>query len=193
MNERGEPAGQEAFARWAADLRTFVRRRVADEHAADDLTQEVLARFAVQLQGDDKPRDPAAWLFRVARNRIVDHLRATRTRQQVATGVDERLLEAASEPADDLDLAPLHASFRAFVHELPPLDREALLLTHYEGLTQAELARRLAVPVSTAKSRVQRARARLAEALAECCTFELDRRGGIVDYRRRGSGDCCGG
>jgi RNA polymerase sigma-70 factor (ECF subfamily) len=191
VSERGEPAGHEAFARWAADLRTFVRRRVADEHTADDLAQEVLARFAVQLQGDDPPRDPAAWLFRVARNRIVDHLRAARTRQQVATVADERLDETASEPVDDLDLAPLHASFRAFVHELPPLDREALLLTHYEGLTQAELALRLGVPLSTAKSRVQRARARLAQALAACCTFELDRRGGIVDYRRRRPGDCC--
>ncbi len=193
MTEPGEPAGHEAFARWAADLRAFVRRRVADEHTADDLAQEVLARFAVQLQGDDKPRDPAAWLFRVARNRIVDHLRAARTRRQVATGADERLLEVVSEPVDDLDLAPLHASFRAFLHELPPQDREALLLTHYEGLTQAELALRLGVPVSTAKSRVQRARARLAQALAACCTFELDRRGGIVDYRRRGPGDCCRG
>ena len=178
-----------AFAQVADDLRTFVRRRVRDEHAADDLTQDVLTRFAAQLGRGEPLRTATAWLFRVARNAIVDHYR----KQPPATGGSDDLgaLALADEPVAD-ELAQLRASFRRFVHELPGPDREAVLLTGYEGLTQQQLAIRLGIPLSTAKSRVQRARARLAVALHACCTFELDRRGGIVDYHRRGPGDCCG-
>lgn len=180
-----------AFTQLAAELRTFVQHRVRDEHTAEDLTQDVLTRFAAQLASKDPPRDPTAWLFRVARNAIVDHYR----KRQPATGDGDDLgalaLAVADEPVVD-GLAQLRASFRQFVHELPGPDREAVLLTEYEGLTQQQLADRLGIPLSTAKSRVQRARARLAAALHRCCTFELDRRGGIVDYHRRGPGDCCG-
>ena len=65
---------------------------------------------------------------------------------------------------------------------LPPDHWEALYLTEYEGLTQKELAERLGIGLSGAKSRVQRARARLKAMLLDCCHFELDRRGRVTNY-----------
>lgn len=173
-----------AWQQLGDELRAFVRRRVNDEHAADDLAQDVLARFAHQVATKGRPDHPAAWLLTTARHAIVDHYRA----QRPTVEWDDSTMLAS--PSDEVDLARLHASFRAFVHALPAKYREAVLLTEYEGLTQQQLAERLGVPLSTAKSRVQRAKVRLAQALHACCTFELDRRGGIVDYRRRRPGDC---
>ena len=65
---------------------------------------------------------------------------------------------------------------------LPPEHREALHLTEYEGLTQKELAERLGIGLSGAKSRVQRARTRLKALLLACCHFELDARGRVMNY-----------
>lgn len=167
-----------------ADLRRYVRRRIADEHAAEDLVQDTLAKLAAQLR-DKPPAGPLpAWVLRVARNAIVDHYRAKRPQPEPA----DALVDDAATLA--LERQGLLASFRSFVHALPPEQREAVLLTEYEGVSQTELAERLGLPVSTVKSRVQRGRKRLAQALRDCCTFEFDRRGAIVDWHRRPGGDC---
>jgi len=63
--------------------------------------------------------------------------------------------------------------------------KAALYLTEYEGMTQKDLAGRLGISVSEAKSRVQRARARLKALLLDCCHFELDRRGKVINYYGR--------
>ena len=166
------------------DLRRFVRRRVADAHAAEDIVQDTLAKLAAQLR-DGPPSGPVhAWVLRVARNAIVDHYR----RHQPEPGSFDEL--AAPDSAAGGGRECLLASFRAFVHALPAEQREAVLLTEYEGVSQTELATRLGVPVSTVKSRVQRGRKRLAKALNDCCAFEFDRRGTIVDWERRPGGGC---
>jgi len=66
----------------------------------------------------------------------------------------------------------------------------ARLWTEYEGLTQPELAQRLGISLSGAKSRVQRGRARLKELLNQCCTFEFDRRGKVIECEPRSKSGC---
>jgi RNA polymerase sigma-70 factor (ECF subfamily) len=170
-------------------LRRFVRRRVADPHTAEDLVQDTLAKLAAQLRTKAPAGPLHAWVLRVARNAIVDHYRRR-------DGGDEPAGEPAADDPDAqrLERQGLLASFRAFVHALPPEQREALLLTEYEGHTQQALAERLGVPLSTVKSRVQRGRKKLERALRDCCTFEFDRRGNLIDWQRRPGGDCrdCG-
>jgi RNA polymerase sigma-70 factor (ECF subfamily) len=167
------------------DLRRFVRRRVSDQHEAEDIVQDTLTKLAEQLREGPIAGPLHAWVLRVARNAIVDHYRARGRSEAPVENV------AADDPGPPpVERAGLLASFRAFIHALPAEQREAVLLTEYEGLTQAELAARLGVPVSTVKSRVQRGRKRLERALRECCAFEFDRRGRIVDWTRRPGGDC---
>jgi len=67
--------------------------------------------------------------------------------------------------------------------------REALILTEYQGLTQKELGEKLGISFSGAKSRVQRAREKLKTMLLDCCHFEIDRLGRVIDYQPRC--DCC--
>jgi RNA polymerase sigma-70 factor (ECF subfamily) len=64
---------------------------------------------------------------------------------------------------------------------LPEPYRKALVLTELEGLTQQELADKVGISLSGAKSWVQRGRQQLKEMLTECCAFEFDRRGGVID------------
>jgi RNA polymerase sigma-70 factor (ECF subfamily) len=76
------------------------------------------------------------------------------------------------------------------VYSLPEPYGEAIRLTEFDGLTQKELAERLGISLSGAKSRVQRGREQLRKMLHECCTFEFDRRGKVIDCAPRGDGGC---
>lgn len=169
-----------------AELRRFVRSRVADAETAEDLVQDVFVKLATQLRDGSPPQAMHAWVFTVARNAIVDHHR--RAAAHAAQPGDDA--EPAIAPADTLANEALLASFRRFVEDLPDEQRQAIELTEYEGVSQAELARRLGLPLSTVKSRVQRGRQRLEQALHECCSFEFDRRGKMIDWQRRPGGGC---
>ncbi len=96
---------------------------------------------------------------------------------------------AAETEAEPAEREALKASFRRMIHRLPGPYREAILLTEFEGLSQVEMARRLGISVSGAKSRVQRGRQQLKNMLLDCCHFEFDRRGRVFDCQARRN-DC---
>lgn len=176
-------------------LRAFVARRVPRTSDVEDVVQEVFIRIHKAADSLQQREQPAAWVFQITRNVIVDHFRAG-NRQPVAIAEDivEEHLEAlagagAEEPSEVAELAGCLAPMIA---GLPPIYREAIQLADLNGVTQTEAARRAGVSVSGMKSRVQRARAELRTRLLECCRLELDRRGGIVEYSVRDTGKCCG-
>jgi len=178
-----------------AELVRFVRSRVADAAAADDVVHDVLLRALAELEGPRPPVDLRAWLYRVTRNAIVDHYRA---RRPAVDPPAELAAASDDEPSAEAELA---GCLTPLLATLPPADREALALTEVNGVKQRELAAREGLSLSGAKSRVQRARARLREAVLACCRVEVDRRGGVIDVRRRAGGstacgpgdDRCGG
>lgn len=165
-------------------LRGFVRSRVRDPHAADDILQDVYLRIHTHIGGLRHEERVQAWVFQVARNAIADHFRRSRP-----TAVLGDVPFEDDNSADEQAAQTLACSVRQFVDALSPHYRDALVLTEYEGLTQVQLADRLGISVSGAKSRVQRARDQLKSALLACCHVQLDRRGGVISYRPRGA--CC--
>jgi len=170
------------FHRFGEELRGFLRRRVADAATADDLLQGVWLKVQERLPSLRDTDRLAPWLYQIARHAVTDHYRRTRPAEELPPE-----LEADAPLPDEPDL---RATLAAFLEALPPEDREALQLTEYEGLTQRELAERLGISLSGAKSRVQRARARLREQLEQCCRFEFDRRGRVIDAVPRGPDAC---
>ncbi len=170
-------AMQEIYDRFDADLRAFVRARVGDPDDAEDVLQDVYLKIHSRIDTVRDEEKVGAWVYRIARNAITDHYRARKPTQE--------LVDVPSEPPDptgeELERR-LSRAVRDMLDGLPPDHREALRLTEYEDLTQRELAERLGISVSGAKSRVQRARARLKAMLLDCCHFELDRRGRVTNY-----------
>ena len=127
-------------------------------------------------------RQLESWLYTLTRNIIIDYYRSQRRTLTLDAARDLALPDHL--PDDDI-VSELLPCVRAMVYNLPAQDRQALVLTEYHGLTQKEFGERLGLSFSGAKSRVQRARERLKQQLLDCCHFELDRRGHILDYQSR--------
>lgn len=170
-------------------LRPFVARRVRPSDV-DDVLQDVLLRMhrgVGQVHDDERF---GAWVYRVARTTVIDHLRA-RARVPVPTeAANDEVPEDRDEPGDELATL-IAAQLGAFVARLPSPYREAITMTELEGLTQDEAARRAGVSLSGMKSRVQRGREKLRAMLHACCAIELDARGGVVSCAPRSSTAGC--
>lgn len=176
---------EQAWEAFHTPLQQFIRRRVADESTAEDLLQEVFLKIHQHIESLKDIKRLESWIYQITRNSIIDYYRG---HQQAMTSLDAAgLLELPEDlPSEDI-VSELLPCVRAMVQNLPVPDRQALVLTEYQGLTQKELGERLGLSFSGAKSRVQRAREKLKQELLACCHFELDRRGHILDYQPR----CC--
>jgi RNA polymerase sigma-70 factor (ECF subfamily) len=174
------------------ELARFIRRRVESPEVAADLLQETFVRIhdAIDdLRDDDRL---AAWVYRIARNVIIDHYRAAR-RETTLPG-------DAADPDDNPGIgsaAPdnLNATVGGWLSEmiatLPEPYRATMELAEGEGLTQQAIADRLGLSLSGAKSRVQRGRTLLRRMLLDCCHVELDRYGNVIEVERRRGCPCC--
>jgi RNA polymerase sigma-70 factor (ECF subfamily) len=169
---------------FAEKLGQFIRARVSDPATAEDILQDVFVKIQKRLGQLQDPARLEGWIYLIARNAIIDHYR---TRKETIE-VPETL--PAEPDARDGEVGELKAAFRRMIYNLPEPYREAVVLTEFDGLTQQELADRLKISLSGAKSRVQRGRAQLKQMLDECCTFEFDRRGKVIDCAPRAKAGC---
>jgi RNA polymerase sigma-70 factor (ECF subfamily) len=195
--ERGEDMLTTTEQVWDAfhtPLQQFIRRRVSDEVTAEDVLQDVFLKIHQHIEALRDVKKLESWIYQITRNAIIDSYRNSRP---TTTLEAEEVLDMPEELPDDDVVSDLLPCVRAMVKNLPELDRQALVLTEYQGLTQKELAERLGLSFSGAKSRVQRAREKLKQQLLDCCHFELDHRGHIIDFQPRchscGTIACCTG
>lgn len=169
---------------FAGKLGQFIRARVSDPATAEDLLQDVFVKIQKRLGQLQDPAKLEGWIYLIARNAIIDYYRTRRD----AVEVPETL--PAEPDTNDGEIEELKASFRRMIYSLPEPYRDAIVLTELDGLTQQELANRLGISLSGAKSRVQRGRAQLKQMLDECCAFEFDRRGKVIGCEPRAREVC---
>lgn len=177
---------EDIWTQFATRLRYFIRGRVADDASTEDILQNVFLKIQQRLGTLRGAEKIEAWVHQIARNAIVDHFRSQRPTDELP----EDFAQPFENLADEAEKSALLASFRRMITELPEPYRGAIQLTELEGFTQQQLATRLGISLSGAKSRVQRGRAMLKDMLLECCRFEFDRRGGIVKCEPRQKATC---
>lgn len=179
-------------------LLSYIGRRVATPHDAEDVLQDVFLRIHAHLHAVKNTESITAWIYRIARNAITDYHRkraaAARALRSVAENGDVPA-EAAHSGLAEADVTreageEFSRCVEPLLNQVPEPYRQAVALTDLEGITQKDAARRLGLSVSGMKARVQRGRGKLKEALLDCCSVELDRRGGLVDYERRRDAGC---
>jgi RNA polymerase sigma-70 factor (ECF subfamily) len=182
-----EPAGVGApFAcvarAWQAhegELRGYLRHRLADAGAADDVLQDVFVKALRQGQGFCTLDNPRAWLFQVARNALVDRARTSHP----AEPLPDDLAQTAALPEDAP--APVDALADCLTRtlaELAPDDVAVLRACDLQGQTQREFAAAQGLSLAAAKSRLLRARQRLRERLTQACQVSFEPDGRVGDH-----------
>jgi len=169
-------------------LLAFIRSRVGDVSIADDILQDVFIRIHSRIDTLKDTSKLQSWIYQIARNAVIDHYRARKSTEGLPESVSLPETDPGDGPPEDID-----SCVQSMIRQLPDHYREAVMLSEIEGLTQKEVAERQGVSVSGAKTRVQRGRARMKEMLLDCCRFEFDRRGRVIDYERRPKCDCDSG
>ena len=160
-------------------LKSFLMQRVSDEQVADDLLQETFVRIHQRLDSLEDSQRINSWVFRIARNLVIDYYRSAA--RQAASAADE--LEDRAEDNDNLNEI-VAGWLPTMITQLPENYRQAVELYEIEGVPQQQIADELGITLSGAKSRVQRGREKLKSILLDCCTLERDRRGNVIGYVR---------
>src|SRR3984885_2164908 len=163
LPRRGQHAAFEALcSRYQSRLLSFCRHMLGSREDAEDVLQEVFAAAFNAVLADQREINVRPWLYRIARNRSLNHLR-----RASAVGVDSMDVHFADHGMSTGDRAIRRESFRellADVHELPETQRTALLLREIDALSYEQIAHAMETTVPSVKSLLVRARISLAEA-----------------------------
>jgi RNA polymerase sigma-70 factor (ECF subfamily) len=167
-------------------LYSFILKRVKDKDAAEDILHEVFLKIHKK---SDQLKDASkieSWIYTIARNTITDHFRGKKF-DEIAEEHDE-----AAEAGEQSEMQKaLNISMRTMILRLPQPYRDALVQADLRRVKQTDIARKYGLSVSAVKSRVQRARKMLKEMLMQCCHFEFDKFGIIIDYNPICCSKCC--
>ena len=172
MTRRGHPGAFDALVqRYQARLHSFCRHMLGSTEDAEDVLQEVFASAYNAMLADDRPINVRPWLYRIARNRSLNHLRRPQHAGQDSMDVFER---AGGETT--ADAVHRREDFRLLIVDvrgLPESQRTALLMREIDALSYEQIAEAMETTVPSIKSLLVRARLGLAEA-AEARTLSCD-------------------
>ena len=162
MVRRGHHTAYEALvSRYQARLLSFCRHMLGSREDAEDVLQEVFAAAFNAILADDRPIKVRPWLYRIARNRSLNHLR-----RATAIGVDSMDIHLAAHGQTTSEKVFEREAFRdliADVQQLAETQRTALLLREIDALSYEQIAEAMETTVPSVKSLLVRARVSLAE------------------------------
>lgn len=170
------PCVVSAWTSHEAELRAYLRHRLADHAAADDVLQDVFVKALRHQAAFCSLESPRAWLFHVARNALVDRARTAHPAEPIEDHAD-RLEAPAPESPDPVDA--LAACLAAALDGLPAEDAAILRACDIDGQSQREFAATHALSLPAAKSRLLRARQRLRGHLMQACGVRFDVQGKV--------------
>ena len=169
MADRDKAALAELYDRFSRPLYSTALRVVSDRAEAQDLVHDAFITLWDKAAEFDARRGSAfAWAVTLVRNRAIDRVRMRRRRQEILTAsapADLGYDETASSADDSAVLGDEARAVRAAIATLPLEQKRAVELAFFGGLTQQEIAARLAEPLGTVKARIRRGLLKLRDAL----------------------------
>ncbi len=169
------------------ELRGYLRHRLTDADAADEVLQDVFLKAMRSGQGFCSLDNPRAWLFQVARNAVVDRFRMERPTEPLP----EELADSAPPPEDAI--APVDAladCLTRVLGELAPDDTAILQACDLDGQTQKDFAEAHGLSLPATKARLLRARQRLRDRLTTVCRVQFSESGAVDGHLGRRPGGC---
>lgn len=167
---------QEIWIDLHQELKKFISGKVKDIDATEDILQNVFLKIQLNIHTLTDCTKLTAWVYQITRNTIADHYRKTNLEVQL-DGFD--LAEQDNEE-------PLYHSLSNCINQkinkLSDKYKQAILLTYLNAYSQLELAEKLNISYSGAKTRVQRGREKLKDLILDCPNVETDNKGNLIAY-----------
>lgn len=158
-------------------LRRYLQSRTHVHALTDGILSDVMLKVYKNCGRLTEVKDIKAWLTRIAKNTLLDHYRKPKTNELPSAEVLASTGDAELPPEQRMA-----ACLGEMLTLLPEGDRLPLQWADLEGLPQEEVARRLGISLSGAKSRIQRARIKLRQQIEACCQIETNTQGRIADF-----------
>ena len=162
----------EAWQLYSNDIKHFIFSKVNDINIAEDLVQETFIKIHTKLNTLKDSSKIKSWVFSISRNIIIDYFR-----------VNNKIVEIKSIQSFDPYQDDYHSKQDCLPAHIKNLDekyRTPIFLSDIKGLKQSEIALQLALPLSTIKSRIQRARKKIALSYMDCCGYVLNKKGILI-------------
>ncbi|GIU44326.1 RNA polymerase sigma factor SigZ [Shewanella sairae] len=156
-------------------LRHYVLNNIDDVDAVDDILQEVYIKASGHLQQLKSQDSLKSWLYRITHNVIMDFYRS----REIYDELSDALIDDVEE---EQALDKMAQCLRPMFDCLPEKYQMAMIWSEVEGLPQQEVADRLGISLSGAKSRIQRGRVKFKSVLMTYCDIEIDQQG-AVDFK----------
>jgi len=160
-------AFSQLYDRFSTLVFTLAMRMLRARSDAEDLLQEVFVQVWRQARSYSAERgSPEAWIINIARSRAIDKIRSIRRMEKSFVLTDD---PARAESSDNVESSVAESEARMAMNSalanLPETQRRVLELAYFGGLTQTEIATRLAEPLGTVKTRMRSGIQRLREML----------------------------
>ncbi len=173
-----------AWGKHEAEMRGFLTQQTGNPAQAEDILQETFLRAITEGAKFCSLENPRAWLFRVARNQLIDQSRSYAVKHQA-----NDLPHEPHDVAEDIPaIKTLDVCLPKALAKLEYEDREAIQRCDLEGATQSEFAADKGLSLPGAKSRIQRARKRLKTELVKLCKVNFDESGNVCCHAKNDSG-----
>ena len=168
---------QEIWADLYQELKKFIVSKVKDIDTTEDILQDVFVKIQLNIHTLTNCSKLTSWVYQITRNTIADHFRKTTNAEVNIDGVD-----LAEQDNEEPLYHALSNCINQKINKLADKYQQAILLTYLNDYSQLELAEKLNISYSGAKTRVQRGREKLKDLILDCPNIETDSKGNLIAY-----------
>lgn len=167
------------WEKFRKELKVFVLNKIRNPADAEDLLQDVFVKIISNIDKINQAHNLRQYLYGIVRNTVNDYFR----NQKNNSKIPEPLEFISEDEAQSLNETIAENCLKPFIDTLPLKYREALWMAEFDEVSQKDLAGVLNISYSGAKSRVQRGREKLKELLLNCCAYQSDKYGNLLDLK----------
>jgi RNA polymerase sigma-70 factor, ECF subfamily len=185
--EKNNPIEQ-MWSDFGQQLADHICHKTDHQDYCHDILQEVYIKMVRYIDKIEKADNILPYILTLANNTIIDYYRGTSVRLSTKMTPPDATTEAPGQPGDTATSRLAQTFLLELIESLPPIYRQALVRTEFDGIPQKQLAEELGISYSGARSRIQRAKQMLRQSILGCCDYKFDKYGNVISCC---GSDCC--
>jgi len=169
------------------ELGNFIKSKVSQVQDAEDILQEVFIKIFKNIDQLEKQSALKSWIYKITRNTIIDYYK--KKRDLPVAPETMHFIEDEVEEEDNMN-EQIAGCLKKMIFEVPEKYQRVYDLYENKNMKHKDIGEELNISLSTSKVRLMRAKELFKKNLIECCDFELDSYGNIIDYKKKSCEEC---